>query len=117
MFLLTTAIIVSLWMPALDKVRLRFIQQILSEEKSVLHSSQIRVCEQIHATNMEFAVKNVYPHPAGDDEVLSSLPTDEMDFGRMPDRRFFFGILSTLRHEWLEAYCFHCMGVRDDLKL
>ena len=43
----------------------------------------------------EFAVKNVWDELKGDQELRKYLPTQEMDLGKYPDRKFFWGVVST----------------------
>jgi hypothetical protein len=45
------------------------------------------------------------------------MPSDEMDLGRYPDRRFFWGVLSTVRRDYVEEYVTRCCKQRDGLHL
>ena len=52
-----------------------------------------------------------------DAEVVEYLPDEEMDLDRMPDRRFFWGVLATLRRDYVEEYVNRCVVQRDELHL
>ena len=65
----------------------------------------------------EYAPKNVWHKVRDDPEVVQYMPSDEMDLGRWPDRRFFWGVLSTVRRDYLEEYVTRCCKQRDGLHL
>lgn len=48
----------------------------------------------------------------GDEVVASYLPDLNMNSGKMPDREFFFGILGTVRSEYLREIIDHANRVR-----
>ena len=43
----------------------------------------------------EFTVKNVWDELKGDQELRKYLPTQEMDLGKHPDQKIFWGVVST----------------------
>ena len=75
---------------------------ILEERKKWFYSEQIKPCEAVHKFNSEYAVKNVWPLLRDDKELCEYLPDYEMEKDRWPDRRFFWGVVSTLRREWVD---------------
>ena len=52
-----------------------------------------------------------------DATLRAYLPSEEMDLGRWPDRRFFWGVLSTLRRDWVEQYTSEAVSQRDGMHL
>ena len=94
-----------------------FLQSILAEDKKCLFSAQVRLCNRIRNHLPEYAVKNVWHQVREDAEVVEYLPDNEMDLDRMPDRRFFWGVLSTLRRDYVEEYVNQCLAQRDELHL
>ena len=90
-----------------------FLQQILEDEKKCLLASQVIPCSRIRDTLPEYAVKNVW-HQVRDDATLREyLPTEEMDLQRWPDRKFLWGVLNTLRGDWVEQYVSKTQKQRD----
>ena len=45
----------------------------------MLRASEVRISEQIHRTNQEFAVKNIWHLIKDDAEVCKYLPSDEIN--------------------------------------
>ena len=62
-------------------------------------------------------MKNVWHQVRDDPEIVKYMPSDEMDLGRWPDRKFFWGILSTIRHDYVEEYVTRCSKQRDQMHL
>ena len=52
----------------------------------------------------EYAIKNVWDYVKDHQKLCSYLPTDEIAFGRYPDRRFFWGVAFTVIPRWSTAY-------------
>ena len=71
------------------------------------------MCGRIHDWNPEYAIKHVWPQVRCDAELHKYLPSKELDLGRWPDRRFFWGILSTLQSDWVKEYSRICGEKRD----
>ena len=75
--------------------KLSFLRDVLSEKK--LHLKQNEVIRMEIPAYQELSVKNLY-EDAMKDEVLSKyLPSQEQLSGRMPEKDFFFGVLSTMK--------------------
>ena len=70
------------------------MQEILQGQKESFETKQITNLN-IKDTWHEFAVKNVWDELKGDQELRKYLPTQEMDLGKHPDRKFFWGVVST----------------------
>jgi hypothetical protein len=49
----------------------------------------------------EISVKNLYDDAITDPEVVRYLPTKEQLSGKLPERDFFFGVLCTLRRQYM----------------
>ena len=52
----------------------------------------------------EFAVKNVYKLVKTDKDLMSYMPSEEMDEDRFPDKYYFWNLMNTLRPTWTEKY-------------
>ena len=50
----------------------------------------------------EISVKNMYADALKDDLLVKYLPSKEQLSGRLPEREFFFGILCTLRNQYMK---------------
>ena len=50
----------------------------------------------------EISVKNLYADALKDDLLVKYLPSQEQLSGRLPEREFFFGILCTLRNQYMK---------------
>ena len=93
----------NLWLPEKKYCRLSFLQGILSESKQALKLEQVSQ-RNIKSSWYEFAIKNVWHLVKNDKELCTYLPSDEMDLGRWPDRKFFWGIVFTVRPAWGNDY-------------
>ena len=75
------------------------MKDILKDEKRAL-----RVNEVVHLDvplYPEISVKNLYDDAMADPDVAKYLPSQEQMGGRLPERDFFFGILGTLKRQYL----------------
>ena len=88
--------------------RMTFLQQILEDKKKCLTGAEVHPCARVRDWLPEYAPKNVWHQVRGDPGLVAYLPDEEMDLGRWPDRRFFWGVLSTLRRAWVEQYVDEC---------
>jgi hypothetical protein len=80
--------------------KLSFMRDILSDKK--LHLKQNEIIRLEVPSYQEISVKNLY-EDAMDDEVLCKyLPSKEQLSGKLPEREFFFGILCTLRNQYMK---------------
>jgi hypothetical protein len=50
----------------------------------------------------EISVKNLYDDIMGDSDVAVYLPSKKQCSNKLPERDFFFGVLATLKNEYLK---------------
>ena len=50
----------------------------------------------------EISVKNLYEDAMKDELLVKYLPTKEQLSGRLPERDFFFGLMCTLRNQYMK---------------
>jgi hypothetical protein len=50
----------------------------------------------------EISVKNMYEDALKDELLVKYLPSKEQLSGRLPERDFFFGVLCTLRNQYMK---------------
>ena len=74
-----------------------FLRQVLSEDRKQLELNEVRWIEV--PTYEELSVKSLYPIFEKDPSMSSYFP-DRLPKGRLPDRRYFFNILSTVYPEY-----------------
>ena len=88
-----------LYVPPEKYINKDFLKQVLAEEKQLLSNNDVK------AVNVplydELSVKKFYPMVLGDKEVMKYLPDPTPDM-RLPDRKFFFNILNTLKPEYMK---------------
>ena len=92
-----------MWLPIKYKCPLPFLQGILSGVKEAYETKEITNLN-IKDSWHELAVKNVWPHLKHDQQVRKYLPAEEMDLGKFPDKKFFWGVISTLKLEWAQKF-------------
>ena len=80
--------------------KLSFLRDILCEKK--LHLKQNEVYRMEVPAYNEISVKNMYDDAMADELLMKYLPTKEQLGGRLPEREFFFGIVGTLRNQYLK---------------
>ena len=86
---------VNCYLPDKRYVRLAFLQDILADNKLVLHKDQVNM----HTFNQnyhEYSVKNVWPLVKTASELHEYLPLIEMSKGKFPDKKWFMGLCFTL---------------------
>ena len=76
------------------------MRDILSEKKSHLKQNEINHMEV--PPNQELSVKAMYEDAMADANLSKYLPSREQLSGKLPERDFFFGILCTLRHQYMK---------------
>ena len=103
----------NIWLPAEKYCRMLFLQQILEETKKSLIADEVRVNERIRGWLPEYACANVWPLVRTDANLRMHLPAEDMDLGRWPDRRFFWGIVNTFHPDWVESYVNEATRQRD----
>ncbi len=88
-----------MFLPSIKGTSIDFMREILREKK--MH---LKVNEVIHLkvpNYQEISVKNMFDD-ASSDEVLSKyLPSKRQLSNKLPEREFFFGIMGTLRKQYL----------------
>ena len=94
-----------------------FVQAILQGEKDCLVTDDVRICARIRDWLPEFAPKNVWFQVRDDPALIKYLPDEEMDLERWPDRKFFWGVLYSVRPEWVTAYVNRCQTERDKMHI
>lgn len=77
-----------------------FMRDILSEKKQFLRQNEVNHMEVPHYG--EISVKNIYEDALKDELLVKYLPSKEQLSGRLPERDFFFGLLCTLRHQYMK---------------
>ena len=80
--------------------KLSFMRDILSDKK--LHLKQNEINHMEVPAYQEISVKNMYEDAMADDLLSKYLPTKEQLAGRLPERDFFFGIVGTLRNQYMK---------------
>ena len=77
-----------------------FMRDILSEKKSHLKNNEINQMKV--PLFQEISVKNLYPDAMKDPLLSKHLPDPDQLSGKLPERDFFFGILCTLRNQYMK---------------
>ena len=80
--------------------KLGFMRDILSEAKSFLRQNEVNHMEV--PCYQEISVKNLYEDAMKDEVLVKYLPTKEQLSGRLPERDFFFGLMCTLRNQYMK---------------
>lgn len=80
--------------------RLSFMRDIFAEKK--LHLKQNEVIRLEIPAYQEISVKNLYDDALRDPVVSRYLPTKEQLSNKLPEREFFFGVLCTLRRQYMQ---------------
>ncbi len=80
--------------------KLSFMRDILSEKKRHLKQNEVNHMEV--PAYQEISVKNMYEDAMADELLKKYLPTKEQLGNRLPERDFFFGIVSTLRNQYMK---------------
>ena len=80
--------------------KLSFLRDILSEKK--LNLKQNEVIRLEIPAYQELSVKNLYEDAMKDAVLSKYLPTKEQLSGKLPEREFFFGVLCTLRKQYMQ---------------
>ena len=87
-------------MPFLKVIKVSFLKAIFCNKKKALR--QINVHNIVVPHYEELSVKNLYDDAMKDELVRDYLPELEQNSNRFPERDFFFGILGTLRPQYLK---------------
>ena len=87
-------------MPTQKGTKISFLRAIFCNKKKALR--QINVNSIVVPHYEELSVKNIYDDAMKDDLVKDYLPELEQNSNRFPERDFFFGILNSLRPQYLK---------------
>jgi len=79
--------------------KLSFMRDILADKK--LHLKQNEVIRLDIPGYQELSVKNLYEDALKDPVLTKYLPTKEQLSNKLPEREFFFGVLCTLRKQYM----------------
>ena len=102
--------IVNVFLPSMHGTKLGFMRDILSEAKMFLRQNEVNHMEV--PCYQEISVKNLYGDAMKDELLAKYLPTKEQLSGRLPERRFFFGLLCTLRNQYMKDIITEAQKVR-----
>ena len=91
------------WLPSQEKCSRKFLIEIFEDKKDIMRADQISNCN-FKETWPEFAIKNVWPLVKSDQLIVKHLPCDDIEKKQYPDRKFFWGVLNSLRPDWVKKY-------------
>jgi hypothetical protein len=75
------------------------MRDILKDAKMALKQNE--VVRMKIPNYQEISVKSLYPDALKDPDLAKYLPSQEQLSGKLPERDFFFGILCTLRRQYM----------------
>jgi len=78
----------------MEGTKISFLRAILCEEKKAFNNNEINLMEIPNYP--EISVTNLYDDAMKDPEVAAYLPTKQQLSNKLPERHFFFGVLSTI---------------------
>ncbi len=84
----------------MEGTKVSFLRSILCEEKKAFKNKEVKLIEVPNYP--EISVTNLYDDAMQDEEVAAYLPTKKQLSNKLPERNFFFGILGTLREDYLK---------------
>jgi hypothetical protein len=93
-------IVVNVFLPTMKGTKLSFMRDVLADKK--LHLKQNEVIRLDIPGYQELSVKNLYEDAMKDLVLTKYLPTKEQLSNKLPEREFFFGILCTLRKQYMK---------------
>jgi hypothetical protein len=79
--------------------KLSFLRDILSDKK--LHLKQNEVIRLEIPSYQELSVKNLYDDAMRDPALAKYLPSKEQLSNKLPEREFFFGVMCTLKKQYM----------------
>ena len=88
-----------MFLPTQEGTKISFLKALLSEEKKAFKSNEIRMIEIPNYP--EISVTNLYDDAMSDPDVALYLPSKLQLSNKLPERNFFFGVLGTLKPEYL----------------
>ena len=93
-------LIVNVFLPSMHSTKVSFMRDVLSEAKLCLKQNEVNRMEV--PCYQEISVKNLYEDAIKDEVLAKYLPTKEQLAGRLPEREFFFGLLCTLKNQYMK---------------
>ena len=81
-----------------------YLRQILSEEKVMLPLTEVKFVNV--PMYDELSVKNLWPSCKGNAQLMKYFP-DKLPKGRLPDRKYFFDILNTVKPDYVDKLIKH----------
>jgi hypothetical protein len=94
-----------LYLPSYECTRLVFIRAFLQNKKKVLKSVEVK---RITVPRYEeLSVKNLYDDAMSDHDLSVYLPDRDQLSNKLPERDFFFGILGTIKPDYLTKIIDH----------
>ena len=79
--------------------KLSYLRDVLSDKK--LHLKQNEVIRMKIPAYQELSVKNLYKDSMKDEVLSKYLPSTEQLSGRLPEKDFFYGVICTLRKQYM----------------
>ena len=92
--------IVNVYLTSMKGTKLSFLRDILCDKK--LHLKQNDVVHMVIPNYKEISVKNIYDDAMQDPLLSKYLPTREQLSNKLPEHSFFFGVLATLRQQYMK---------------
>nr|AAB42031.1 22 kD ORF [Oxytricha fallax] len=92
--------VVGLFLPTMEGTKISFLRAILCEEKKALKTQDVKFAEIPNYP--EISVTNLYDDAMNDPEVSQYLPTKKQLSNKLPERNYFFGILATIKGDYLK---------------
>jgi hypothetical protein len=92
--------VVNVFLPTMKGTKLSFMRDVLADKK--LHLKQNEVIRLDIPAYQELSVKNLYEDALKDPVLTKYLPTKEQLSNKLPEREFFFGVLCTLRKQYMK---------------
>ena len=87
-----------------------FLKQVLANDKKLMKMSSLR---SINVPKFdEVSVKTIWPLIKQDPEVLVYFP-DDYAKGRVPERKYTFDVLNTIRPEYVKKMIEHAFTIRN----
>ena len=105
-----TCDIVQYYMPPIDTVNKDFIKQVLADQKTLLHESEVR--QIIVPKYEELSVKNLQNEMLRDPKVNVYFP-DQVEGHSHIDRAYFFNIVNTIYPEYMKKIIDYAIDVRN----
>jgi hypothetical protein len=91
--------VVKIFLPSIQGTKLSFLRDILSEEKR--HLKQNEVIQLEVPSYQELSVKALYDDAMNEPTLKKYLPSRQQLSGKLPERDFFFGVLCTLKQQYM----------------